>query len=287
MIRNQHIKNIAGLNLAMLFVSTSGVLGRTLTISPSLSILWRSLFAIVLLGLYCWFAKINLKIKSKKDAFTIVLSGLFLTAHWITYFYSLQLSNIAIALLSLFTYPILTVFLEPLFYKTKLNLKHVILGLLVIVGIYFLSSDLAFESDHTKGILVGLISALFYAIRNLILKKKVVTYNGSMLMFYQVIIAILVLIPLFFFTNEIPTSKDWQSLFLLALLTTAIGHTLFLRSLKSFSVTSASLIGSIQPIYGIILGIIFLQEIPNSNTVIGGILILTSVVIESIQSGKK
>ncbi len=286
-MRNQHLKNIAGLNLAMLFISTSGVLGRSLSITPALSILWRSLFAIVLLGLYCWFAKINLKINSKKDALTIALSGLFLGAHWITYFYSLQLSNVAIALLSLFTYPIFTVFLEPIFYNTKLSLKHVFLGFLVLIGIYFLSADLTFESDYTKGIIVGLISALFYAIRNLILKKKIATYNGSMLMFYQLILVAIVLVPLFFFISEIPSTKEWQALILLALLTTAIGHTLFLKSLQHFSVTSASLIGSIQPIYGIVLGVIFLQEIPNPNIIIGGVLILTSVVIESMQSGKK
>ena len=122
-MKNQHLKHVAGLNLAMLFISTSGVLGRSLSISPALSILWRSIFAIVILGLFCWYTKVNLKIVSKKDIGTIALSGFFLGAHWITYFYSLQLSNVAIALLSLFTYPILTVFLEPLFYKTKLNLK--------------------------------------------------------------------------------------------------------------------------------------------------------------------
>ena len=133
----------------------------------------------------------------------------------------------------------------------KLHLKHVFLGFLVVFGIYFLSADLQLESDHTKGIFVGLVSALFYAIRNLILKRKVVQYNGSMLMFYQLIVIALMLSPLFFFTTEMPTITEWQALLLLALLTTAIGHTLFLKSLKNFSVTSASLIGSIQPIYAV------------------------------------
>lgn len=285
-MKNQHLKNIAILNVAMLFISTSGVLGRSLSLSPTLSILWRSFFAIFLLGAFCWYSKISFKINSKKDLGTIILSGLFLGAHWITYFYSLQLSNVAIALLSLFTYPIITTFLEPLFHKTKLHLKHVILGFIVLLGIYFLSADLQLESDHTKGILIGLVSAVFYAIRNLILKKHVTKYNGSMLMLYQVIIVTFVLSPLFFFTDETPKSTEWIALLLLALLTTTIGHTLFLKSFKNFSVTSASIIGSIQPIYGIILGILFLKEIPNPNTIIGGVLILTSVVIESIHSRK-
>lgn len=285
-MKNSHLKNIVSLNLAMLFISTSGVLGRSLSLTPALSILWRSFFAIFLLGIFCWYSKISFKIRSKKDLGTIILSGFFLGIHWITYFYSLQLSNVAIALLSLFTYPIITTFLEPLFYKTKLNIKHVVLGFIVLLGIYFLSADLQLESDHTKGILVGLVSAVFYAIRNLILKKQVTKYNGSMLMLYQVIIVTLALSPLFFFIDQSPKPTEWQALILLALLTTTIGHTLFLKSFKNFSVTSASIIGSIQPIYGIILGIIFLNEIPNPNTIIGGALILISVVIESIHSSK-
>jgi len=59
-----------------------------------------------------------------------------------------------------------------------------------------------------------------------------------------------------------------------------------LFSLKRFSTTTASIIGSVQPVYGIIIGIIFLNEIPLLTTIIGGVLILTSVVIESIRSYK-
>jgi len=61
---------------------------------------------------------------------------------------------------------------------------------------------------------------------------------------------------------------------------------MFLFSLKKFSATTASIISSIQPVYGIIIGVIFLKEIPVLTTIIGGVLILTSVVIESIRSYK-
>ncbi len=73
---------------------------------------------------------------------------------------------------------------------------------------------------------------------------------------------------------------------LLALLTTAIGHTLFLQSLKYFTASTASIISSIQPIFGIILAYFFLNEIPAWNTFWGGLLILSTVVIESIRSRK-
>lgn len=48
----------------------------------------------------------------------LILAGLFMGIHWVTYFYALQWSNVAIGMLSLFTYPVITAFLEPLFFKT-------------------------------------------------------------------------------------------------------------------------------------------------------------------------
>ena len=44
---------------------------------------------------------------------------------------------------------------------------------------------------------------------------------------------------------------------------------------------------SVQPIYGILLGMLFLAEIPSYTTIIGGALILSTVIIESVQSRKR
>ncbi len=285
-MKSQHLKNIVELNIAVLLVSTSGILGRFISMPPPVTIWLRCLLAAIILGIYIWYKKINLTIKNKRDWITISISGFFFGAHWITYFYALQLSNVAIGMLSLFTYPVITALLEPLFFKTKLNPKHVILGVVVLIGIYFLSPEFNLKNNHTKGVLFGLISAVFYAIRNILMKKKVANYHGSMLMFYQMVIITLVLWPVLFIFETNPTTNDWQALLVLALVTTSIGHTLFVMSFKNFSISTASIMSSIQPIYGIIFGLLFLSEIPASKTLIGGFLILLTVVFESIQSKK-
>ena len=285
-MKTQHLKHIIELNIAVLFISTSGVLGRYISMPPPITIWWRCVFAAVLLGVFCWYKKIDLKISTKRDWKTIIISGLFLGTHWVTYFYALQLSNVAIAMLSLFTYPVITALLEPIFFHTKLNIKHVLLGVLVLIGIYFLTPEFSLENNYTKGVLFGLLSSVFYAIRNILLKKKITKYHSSMLMFYQLIIITLVLWPVFFVFENNPTTNDWSALILLALITTAIGHTLFVMSFKNFSIGTASIMSSIQPIYGILLAMLFLNEIPASRTIIGGLLILTTVIIESVQSQK-
>ena len=286
-MKNQHLKYLTELHLAMLFISTSGVLGRYISLPPAITIWWRCLFAAIILGVYCRFNNVSLKISNKKDLKTIILSGIFFGAHWVTYFYSLQLSNVAIAMLSIFTYPVITALLEPLFFKIKLNPKHVALGFLVLIGIYFLTPELNIENNYTKGILMGVISAVFYALRNLLLKKRIAKYDGSMLMFYQMLAILIILWPAFFIFKGVPSMNEWQAILILALLTTAIGHTLFVRSFKNFSIASASIMSSVQPIYGILLGMLFLAEIPSYTTIIGGALILSTVIIESVQSRKR
>jgi drug/metabolite transporter (DMT)-like permease len=278
-------KHILEINLAMLFVSTSGVLGRYIDLPPAVTIGIRSFGAMLLLGLFVKWKGFSFTL-ARKDMLAIALSGVFMGLHWITYFYSLQLSNVAIGMLSLFTYPVMTSLLEPLFLKTKFSKMHLLLGVLVLIGIYFLAPTFDTENDYFLAILIGLLSALCFAIRNLLVKTKIGSYNGSVVMWYQTLVIAIMLIPAYFIFDAEGFVKELPYIGMLALITTALGHTMFLFSIKRFSVTAASLMGSVQPIYGIILGIIFLNEIPGWRTVLGGSLILFSVVVESLRASR-
>ena len=286
-MKNQHLKYVFELSLATLFISTSGALGKYIAMPPPVIIWWRSILAALFIYLYCRYKKINLKIESKKDLFSLIIGGIFLAIHWISYFYALKLSNVAIGMLSLFSYPVITALLEPLFIKVKLDPVHLILGFIVLIGIYFLVPDFNLESDHVKGILLGLVSALFYALRLLILKKQINIYNGTTLMLYQLIIISIILVPVLYYMDVSELQSQFPYILLLALLTTAVGHTLFVQSLKYFTASTASIINSTQSIFGIIIAYYFLGEVPSINTFFGGLLILSTVIFESIRSGKK
>ncbi|WP_396596976.1 DMT family transporter [Dokdonia sp. R86516] len=282
---NNTTRHILEINLAMLFVSTSGVLGRYIDLPPAVTIGIRSFLAMLLLGLFVKWKGFSFTL-ARKDILGIALSGVFMGLHWITYFYSLQLSNVAIGMLSLFTYPVMTSLLEPVFLKTQFSKMHLLLGVLVLIGIYFLAPSFDTENDYFLAILIGLLSALCFAIRNLLVKTKIGSYNGSVVMWYQTLVIAIMLIPAYFIFDAEGFVKELPYIGMLALITTALGHTMFLFSIKRFSVTAASLMGSVQPIYGIILGIIFLNEIPGWRTVLGGSLILFSVVVESLRASR-
>lgn len=283
-MQNNHSKNVLILLSATLFVSTSGVLGRYISMPAEAIILCRAFLAAIFMYGFCKFKKIDFTIKSKKDRNSFILSGFLMGGHWVTYFYALKLSNVALGMLSIYTFPVITTFLEPLFSKQRISKVHVLLAILVFIGVYNLVPEFSIENDQLQGVLFGILSAFFYALRNLTVKNDVKNYNGSMLMFYQMIVVTIFLIPTIFFSDFSNTINEIPLLILVALLTTAIGHTLMVNSLKHFSATTTGIISSVQPIFGIIIAYIFVNEIPSYNVFIGGGLILLTVVIEGIRS---
>jgi drug/metabolite transporter (DMT)-like permease len=287
MNEKSHLNHLLLLTIATLLISTSGALGKFIDLPTPIIIWWRSALAAVFLFVFCIYKGIKLKIEGGKDRWTFFIAALLMGAHWITYFYALKLSNVAIGMLSLFTFPVLIALLEPLFLKVKLDPIHIVLGFMVLLGIYILAPEFDLESHQLRGILFGLLSALCYALRILILKGHVAKYNGTALMFYQVAIIAVVLAPVLYFMDTSNITTQYPYVLLLALLTTAIGHTMFINSLKYFKASTASIIGSAQPVFGIIIAFFFLNEIPTMHTFAGGALILATVVIESIRSKTK
>ncbi|MGZ0016190.1 DMT family transporter [Yeosuana sp. AK3] len=283
-MRSQHTNHLIELLIGTLFISTSGVLGKFIDMPTPVIIWFRCALGAIFLYVFCRYKKFNIKIQSRKDLSTVFLSSVFLGIHWITYFYALKFSNVALGMLSLFTFPVITALLEPLFIKSKLSPIHIILGIIVIIGIYILAPEFDFESSQVKGVLLGLFSAVCYALRNLILKQHIGQYSGTALMMYQILILSVLLLPFMFVMDVSHITTQFPYVIILALVTTAIGHSMFIHSLKYFSVSTASIINSLQPIFGIVMAYFFLKEIPSWNTFFGGSLILTTVIIESIRS---
>lgn len=282
---NNLSSNLFQINLAVIFISTSGVLGRYIDLPTPIIIGLRALIGGLALFAFCKWRGFDFKISSK-DRWTVMIGGVLLGAHWVTYFYALKLSNVAIGMLSLFTFPAITAILEPIILKTKLLKSHLFLGATVLVGIYFLVPEFDMENDNLKAVGFGVASAFCYSIRNIILKPKVDQYNGSVLMMNQLFVITILLCPLIFILDSRNIVEFLPATLLLAILTTSIGHTMLVYSLKHFSTASASIISSLQPVYGIILGIIFLSEYPKSTTIIGGLIIVSSVAIESYRVNK-
>ena len=228
-----------------------------------------------------------MQLRNRKDFFRVALVGILLVSHWTLYFLALQLSNVAVGMLTLFTYPVMAAILEPLFLKTRFQPIHLAFGIIGLVGVILLLPSLDFGNSIVQGAFAGLLSALVYVFRNLLLKPISSSYSALPLMFYQLLIGGLVMSPLLFWWEVELILDEWQGLILLAVITTVVGHTLFVKVLKHYSVTSVSILTTVQPVYGILMGLFFLAEVPSPRAILGGLLILLTVVLESIRNSIK
>ena len=121
-----------------------------------------------------------------------------------------------------------------IFTKQKKNGIKILLDIMVLVGLITLVSEFSMENDDLKGILFGILSAFFFAFITFIVKKDVKKYDGSMLMFYQVVVVSVLLLPSLFFNDFSNLPNQYPYVIMVALITTCLGHTLVVKSLKYF-----------------------------------------------------
>jgi len=284
----KEFKNILELNLALLIIATAAPLGNYISLPPEISIWSRCFFAFITLGIYVKIQKKTFSYNYKKDTASFIFCAIMQGGHWITYFYALQLAGAGLGVISIFTFPIFTTLLEPLLLKTKFNPKHLLLGLIVLLGLYILTPEFNFGNQTSLGILYGISSAIFFSIRNILMKKHVAVYDAGMLMFYQNGWVVALLIPVLFLLDFKIAHYNTQLPYLvfLGVFTTAVGHTYYVKTFKYFSATTASLLSCFQPMYVILLAYLFLNEQPTISTLIGGAIIISSVILESFISKK-
>jgi len=279
------------LHIGVLFLGGAGVFAKLIDL-PALDIIaYRSLFtAIVLLAFVKLLGK-KIKLNSYKDYGIALVLGLLAGLHWLTYFLSIQKTTIAVAMIALFTYPVITVLIEPLLKKQTPKVQDLFVSLFVLFGISLLfpnlwSSELVITQDYILGIGLGVISALFFALRNLGITHYFTHYSGAQSMFYQLLVSALIFLP--FVDVEITelSGSSVNLLILLALFFTAIPHVMFANSLSHVSASTAGMIAFLQPLYGTLLGILLLSEIPSWTTAIGGGIILLAALFETRKVNK-
>ncbi|MDA1060431.1 MAG: DMT family transporter [bacterium] len=271
------------LNFATLLLSVVALFLRVISLSATFTALFRAMFAAAALFIFILLSKQSFRFKNIKEYLFVLLLGILFSAHWVAFFYSVKISSVAVSMIAVFTFPIMTVFLEPLFFRQKIRIVDIFIALAVLFGVILVVPEFNIQNDITRGVLFGLLSALLYSMRLIVIKKYLIKSPSSVLMFYQVFITAIVLSPMLYFYDYSFHGNDLLFLILLGVIFTALAHTMFIRSLRSLKVKTASIITGIQPVYATILAIFILNEIPSMRVVFGGIIIVFAVIFESVK----
>ncbi|MCW7482988.1 DMT family transporter [Leptospira kanakyensis] len=251
----------------------------------------RALFSVILLGLFFWLRGKSVSYRSFKDFAFVFGIGILFALHWVTYFHSIQVSTVAVGMLSLFTYPVFSAILEPMFGGKRPEPFAFFLALFSFFGLFLIVPDLSWDNQMFQGVVWGVVSAVLYAIRNLLTKEMHVHYPSAQILFTQLIATSIVLLPfadgLFVMLAE-PKYLVFQVV--LAGVFTSLAHTIWIRSLSNLSVTTAGTLSTLSPIYGSLAAWYFLGEVPPDRLWLGGGVILFCAILEvfrkKAESGK-
>lgn len=280
------------LHLGVLLLGVSALFAKLIDL-PALDIIaYRSLLTFFLLAVLLKLFKQPLTLRCLKDYKVALILGVLAAIHWLTYFMSVQMTSVSVGMITLFTYPVITVLVEPLFRKQLPKLQDLLISVIVLFGISLLFPGLwqampSVSEQYVLGIILGLVSALTFALRNIGIQHYFKGYSGMQGMFYQFAITALIFMP---FVGAMPqqiTTYDWHLLLLCTVFFTAAPHVLFAGSIAKVSAKTASLVACLQPLYGTVWGLILLSEVPTLTTLLGGVIILCAALYETLKSARQ
>ncbi|VUD68021.1 hypothetical protein TDB9533_03947 [Thalassocella blandensis] len=276
---------------SVLLLALNGLFAKLIPLDASSMSQMRSVVACVsLFAILLWQRK-RLQLPSVKAGIGVYLLGLLLGLHWITYFHAMQVSSVAVGMLSLFCYPVITVVLEPFFHKQWPKLVDLAAALLVFVGVGVMASEGLFNAAHDDvlhGALWGVVSAFLFATRNTVQKYCFHDIDSISLMGHQVLAISIMFIPLIDISLvQDMEAKSWGLLIALGIFSTAAAHTLLAVSLKHLHAKSVAMISCTLPLVGSVLAWLVLGEIPGLMIFVGGAIILAVATYESIKQSRQ
>lgn len=266
------------LNLAVLLFGVAGLFGKWIALSALEITFGRVLFGAISIIVYQLLgSSVSVKI-DRKLILKLVITGILLAVHWFCFFHAIKISTVAIGVLGVATFSVWTTLLEPLFSNEKLRLVHVAQLALIIVGIGIITPRFNWDNSWFEGMMWATLSGLTYALLQMANRKMVSEVAPTIITGFQFMVAGLLILP--FIASKI---GNWSlpqigQLALLGIIFTALAHTLFVLSLKKIKVRVAAIVANLEPVYGIITAAILLNEIPQMNELIGGLVILLTAV---------
>jgi drug/metabolite transporter (DMT)-like permease len=270
-------RNLLRIHTAVLLFGFAGLFGHEKVLNlPSVVIVFgRVIFASVTLLLTALVKRDIARPASWRNLRAFAVLGVLLAIHWTTFFESVKASGVPLALVTFSTFPVFVAFLEPLFFREKLHAVDVVRAALALVGVAILMPGIELNDRATQGVLWGIASGLTFALLSL-LNRRFVRRNSSLtIALYQDLFAAVALLPFALAEWQPITIRDVLLLIVLGVLCTAVAHSLFIAGMHGVSARTASTIACLEPVYGTLLALLLLGDIPSLRTVFGGTLILS------------
>lgn len=257
--RSADKKNLIILHFTVFIWGFTGILGALISIDPVQLVWYRVLIASVSLFAYFKLKKLSLRV-SRKEFLQFFFTGAIVALHWILFFQAIKVSTVSVTLVCLSSFTLFTAILEPLIKRTAIQVTDIIIGLIIIVGIYLIFK---FESNYTAGIIFGLSAAVASSLFSILNSGFTQKSDPKVIGFYELSGAFFWITVYRLFDHSLLhehfslSIKDWSYLLILGTICTALAYVAGVTVMRTLSAFRVALISNLEPVYGIMLAFIF------------------------------
>lgn len=280
-------QSLIQINIAVILFGGTTLFSKLISLPASNITFFRAVIGFIALSVFILLCRDKFRLASAKEYVWMIVVGIVMGVHWVSFFHSMQVSTIAIGIVAMFTFPVMTTLVEPLVDKVKYRLSDFICAFSVLGGIILIVPEFSIDNNIVLGLLWGCLAAAGITARNIIVRKKLKHVPSIVCMWYQLLITFLMLMPFISFEYDLMTDNRLLYLALLGVFFTAIPHSLIVASLKNLRATTVGLIACMQPFYSILIAAIAIGEIPKVDVLIGGAIIIGAALYESKKATKE
>ena len=282
---------ILRLHIIVFLWGFTAILGKLIHAEADALVFFRMLFAAIFLYIYIRFIQKESLQVQKKLMFQLIGIGGLMAIHWLSFFYSIKISNVSIALSCLSLSTLFAALIEPLVFKRKVDWTEVIIGIVIVICITLIFNA---ELKYKLGIIAGIICALFGTLFSVFNGRLFGKTSSGNIIFYEIFGGWALISLFFLFTGQIFTFheisyRDLALLTLLASVFTAFPMLESVKLMKFISPFTLILTVNLEPVYGIILAFFIFGESEHMSPVfyIASVVMILSIFANGILKARR
>lgn len=251
-------------------------------ISTNSTLFYRFGIAVIILGVMMAVQRKSFAL-TRRELATLAILGVFMSTSSTTLYFSLNFMDVGIASTLLFVYPVMVAVIMATFFHEKVTAATVIAILLSLAGIALLNQTGDGTSLSLWGVTLVMLSSLTYAIYIVVVNKSSLRMSSVKLTFYVLLFGLFTIYGYTLAMGEtvqlLVTPKQWLYATQLALMPTVLSLVLMVIAVHDIGSTPTAIMGAIEPITAVAIGVIVFGENFTPRLAIGIVLILTAVLL--------
>ncbi len=276
------ISALLALHVAVALFGFAGLFGKWLTLAPVTIVLGRTVIAAIVLAAVVAFQR-----NAVAPTAGLAANGAILALHWASFFAAIQVATVAIGVLGFASFPLFVLLLEQRQLGRHWSGTEIATALLVTAGLVLLVPSWHWSEAAVQGLAWGILSGFTFALLAVRNRGYASRYPPAVLALWQNAFAAACLVPVVAWSGfGAPSGTDLVLLLVLGVVCTALAHSLFIGSLRRLSAHTASVVTALEPVYGIALAFLLLDEVPGTRTLLAGALIVGAAAIASRRAAR-